>query len=321
MSQFTLLIHGGAGNILSSTMNADKKAAYHAVLESALEAGEAILSACGDALLAVEAAVIVLEDSPLFNAGKGSVYTADGTQEMDAAIMDGRTRDAGAVTCVSHIRNPIRGARAVLEHSPHVLFCGEAADWFARSQNVEWAEAEYFHDAYRWQQLEEIRGSDITRLDFSQEHSDDEKNGNDEPDKYGTVGAVACDAHGHVAAATSTGGMTNKRPGRVGDTPLIGAGVFADDHSCAVSCTGQGEYFMRALVAADVANRMEYGGESVQEAARAAIDKSLTALGGKGGLIAVDAQGNFALPFNTAGMFRAVSHGGGRRDIAMFGEG
>lgn len=313
MQHFTLLIHGGAGNIHPKRMTDSQQRAHREVLEVSLAAGETILQAGGDALLAVEAAVCVLEDSPLFNAGKGAVFTADGTQEMDAAIMDGRTRDAGAVTCISHIRNPVQAARAVLEHSPHVLLAGQPAEWFARSQGVAWEEAEYFFDQHRWNQLEEIRGSDKLQLDF--EGDEDSK---PEHDKYGTVGAVACDSHGHVAAATSTGGLTNKRPGRVGDTPMIGAGVFADDQSCAVSCTGQGEFFMRGMVAADVANRMYYAKAGLQDAAQSAITQTLAGLGGKGGLIAVDAQGNFALPFNTTGMFRGVSKNGQPREIAMF---
>lgn len=313
MPPFTLVIHGGAGNIHAARMTDGQQAAHRQVLDAALAAGENILSEGGDALLAVEAAVCILENSPLFNAGRGSVFTADGTQEMDAAIMDGRTRDAGAIACVSHIRNPIQAARAVLEHSPHVLLTGQPAEWFARSQGVAWEEAEYFYDEHRWSQLEAIRGSDKLELDF--EGDEDSK---PEHDKYGTVGAVACDAKGHVAAATSTGGLTNKRPGRIGDTAMIGAGVFADDASCAVSCTGQGEFFMRGLIAADVANRLTYGGAPIAVAAADAINKSLAGLGGKGGLIAVDAQGNFALPFNTTGMFRGVSRGDGHRAIGMF---
>lgn len=313
MYPFTLVIHGGAGNIHPKRMTVAQQQAHRAILEDALTAGETVLRHGGEALAAVEAAVCVLEDSPLFNAGKGSVFTADGTQEMDASIMDGRTRSAGAVACVSHIRNPVRAARAVLEHSPHVLLAGQPAEWFARSHGVAWAEEEYFFDRHRWNQLEEIRGSDKLQLDF-----EGDEDGRPEHDKYGTVGAVACDGRGHVAAATSTGGLTNKRPGRIGDTPMIGAGIFADDRSCAVSCTGQGEFFMRGLIAADVANRMRYGAEALETAAGAAIGESLAGLGGKGGLIAVDAQGNFAVPFNTTGMFRGVSRHDGLRAVGMF---
>lgn len=312
-ASFTLVIHGGAGNIHPKRMTDAQQEAHRRILDASLAAGEAILREGGDALLAVEAAVCVLEDSPLFNAGKGSVFTADGTQEMDAAIMDGRTRDAGAIACVSHIRNPVRGARAVLEHSPHVLLAGQPAEWFVRSQGVAWEEPDYFYDEHRWHQLEAIRGSDKLQLDF-----EGDEEGRPEHDKYGTVGAVACDRHGHVAAATSTGGLTNKRPGRIGDTAMIGAGTFADNASCAVSCTGQGEFYMRGLIAAEVANRMRYGGADVEAAAKAAITDNLASLGGKGGLIAVDAKGNFAMPFNTTGMFRGVSRHDGLRDIAMF---
>lgn len=312
MPDFTLVIHGGAGNIHPKRMTEAQQAAHRAVLEAALAAGESVLGSGGDAVSAVEAAVCVLEDSPLFNAGKGSVFTAAGTQEMDAALMDGCTRDAGAVACIGHARNPVRAARAVLQHSPHVLLSGAEADAFAKEQGVEWAEAEYFYDPHRWEQLQDIRGTEKLQLDFE---GDEETP--PEADKYGTVGAVACDRQGNLAAATSTGGLTNKRPGRIGDTAIIGAGTYADNATCAVSCTGQGEYFMRALVAAEVAGRMRFADEPLEAAAKAAIHAHLAGLGGKGGLIAVDAQGNFAMPFNTTGMFRAVSRGG-TRQIAMF---
>lgn len=313
MHHFTLLIHGGAGNIHRKQLSQINKLAFYAALDSALAAGEAILSGGGKALDAVEASVCVLEDSPLFNAGRGSVFTASGMQEMDAAIMDGCERNAGAVACVQHIRNPVCAARTVLERSPHILLCGEGAERFAKSQNVECVDAEYFFDRHRWDQLMTVRGSPKLQLDFPNDNNQPESN------KYGTVGAVACDSDGHVAAATSTGGLTNKYPGRIGDSAIIGAGIYADDLSCAVSCTGQGEFFMRGLIAADVANRMRYAHQSLTDSASGAIHKTLATLGGKGGLIAVDAHGNYSMCFNTTGMFRGASQSGGKRSIFMFG--
>ena len=311
MSKFTLVIHGGAGNISKKRMDDAQEAAYRTVLQAALDAGSVILSRGGDALDAVEAAVNVLEDSPLFNAGRGAVFTAEGTQEMDACIMDGRDRNAGAVTCVSQIRNPISAARAVLHHSPHVLLTGAGAEAFAKEQGVAFAPKEYFFDQHRWDQLQELRGTEKLQLDFAE----DEK---PEPDKYGTVGAVARDMRGNLAAATSTGGLTNKRIGRIGDTPIIGAGCYAENETCAVSCTGQGEFFMRGLVAADVALRMKYQEVGLECAAKAAIGDTLKKLGGTGGLIAVDRAGNFAMPFNTTGMFRGVIQNGNPAMIDMF---
>ena len=311
MSNFTLLIHGGAGNISKKRMDDAQEAAYRTVLQSALDKGSEILSRGGDALDAVEAAVNVLEDSPLFNAGRGAVFTSEGTQEMDACIMDGRDRNAGAVTCVSQIRNPISAARVVLHHSPHVLLAGAGAEAFAKEQGVTLAPKDYFFDQHRWDQLQELRGTEKLQLDFAEEDKP-------EPDKYGTVGAVALDMHGNLAAATSTGGLTNKRIGRIGDTPIIGAGCYAENETCAVSCTGQGEFFMRGLVAADVALRMKYQNASLADASKSAIGDTLKQLGGTGGLIAVDAKGNFAMPFNTTGMFRGVAKADGTQEIAMF---
>jgi L-asparaginase / beta-aspartyl-peptidase len=323
MSSYTLVIHGGAGNIHPKRMSEAQQSAHRAVLDAALSAGEKCLAAGASAVEAVVAAVAVLEDSPLFNAGKGAVFTAEGKQEMDAAVMDGRDRNAGAVACTHRLRNPVRAAQVVLERSPHVLLAGEAAEQFAIEQGAAEENADYFFDQHRWDQLQEIRGTTALHLDFAGDEGDapqEGRHGADVPehDKYGTVGAVACDREGHVAAATSTGGLTNKRPGRVGDTPLIGAGVYAEDATCAVSCTGQGEYFMRGLVAADVAARMRYAGQPLEQAANAAIHETLAELGGKGGIIAVDCKGHYTWPFNTTGMFRAVSREGGERRIHMF---
>lgn len=310
--QYTLLIHGGAGNVSRERIGQEEEARYRAVLESALLAGEGILKEGKSALDAVETAVRVLEDSPLFNAGKGSVFTADGKQEMDACIMDGRDCNAGGVTAVTHLKNPVSAARLVLEHSSHVLLTGEGAEDWCREQGAEWEEPAYFFDQHRWDQLQEAKKAGITQLDFAEDKP--------EPDKYGTVGAVALDSHGNLAAATSTGGMTNKLPGRVGDTPIVGAGCYADNATCAVSCTGQGEYFIRGLIARDVSAQMEYGHAAFSSAAEEAIHTVLAKLEGKGGLIAVDAKGNFAMPFNTNGMFRGVVKAGERPQVSMFGQ-
>lgn len=314
---FTLLIHGGSGNISRKTMDEKAEAAHAAVLKAALEAGASILRSGGIALDAVQAAVKVLEDSPLFNAGKGSVYTAAGTHEMDACIMDGRTRDAGAVAGVNSIRNPIEAARAVLEHSPHILLTGESAAAFAQEHGVETVAPEFFFDAFRWQQLQDIIGSDRIELDTPGDEGGDE-HVPETNQKMGTVGAVARDSHGNLAAATSTGGLTNKKPGRIGDTPITGAGTYAENATCAVSCTGQGEYFMRANVAADIAARMRYAKEPLETAAKNAIHETLHGLKGKGGLIALDKNGNYAMPFNTTGMFRGVVNGQEEPQVWMF---
>lgn len=313
MPHYTLLIHGGAGNIHPQRISKIKQTAYRAALHQALTAGEHILASGGDALHAVKAAVCVLEDSPLFNAGKGSVFNAQGIQEMDAAIMDGRSRAIGGVACVRRIRNPVCAAHAVLEYSSHGLLCGEGAELFAYSHHVQCAEADYFFDQHRWDQHIAIKSTKKVQLDF-----DIEDSLKPETDKFGTVGAVACDSRGHIAAATSTGGMTNKLPGRIGDSPLAGAGIYADDESCAVSCTGQGEFFMRGLIAADVASRMRYARLGLCDAAQAAIHETLRTLNGKGGLIAVDRQGNYAMPFNTTGMFRGIARSGKEQAVALF---
>lgn len=298
---YSLAIHGGAGTILREEMTEEKERAYRTALEEALAAGEGILAAGGAAIDAVCAAVCVLEDCPLFNAGRGSVYNAQGRQEMDASVMDGIRREAGAVAGIRGIRNPVLLAREVMRHSGHVLLIGEGALAFADSRGWERMPEEWFHDDWRYRQWLDVKGSDAFQLD----HTVTDR-------KFGTVGAVARDARGNLAAATSTGGMTNKKFGRVGDSPLIGAGTWADNRTCAVSCTGSGEYFIRGVVAYDVACLMAYQGLSLEEACRRVVHEHLPALGGDGGLIAVDAQGHIALPFNTAGMYRgSVSQGAG----------
>jgi beta-aspartyl-peptidase (threonine type) len=299
-----LLVHGGAGVIERDMLTPELDSAIRAALDHALATGAAILEAGGDALDAVEAAARELEDDPHFNAGRGSVFTFQGTNEMDAAIMDGRDRSAGAVTGVTATRNPVSLARAVMEKSPHVMLSREGADQFSRENDLEQAEPEWFATDERRRQLEEVRSTPGGWFD--------------EEMKYGTVGAVALDVHGHVAAATSTGGVTGKRWGRIGDSPIVGAGTWASDRTCAVSATGAGEYFIRAAVAHEIDARMRLGGESLEQAAAAAI-ADMGALGGTGGVIAVAANGDTALAFNSAGMYRGSASPEGRT-VAIYGD-
>lgn len=309
MGKTTLAIHGGAGTLLKSEMTPEKEAAYLAALKESLTAGNGILEAGGTALEATEMAVVVMEDSPLFNAGKGSVFTADGTHEMDAAVMTGQDLKAGAVCGVSGVKNPIRLARKVMEESEHVLLASKGAEDFARSISMEMMPAEYFHSELRYQQWQSVKGSAKFALDH------DIKTDR----KFGTVGAVALDSHGNIAAATSTGGMTNKRFGRVGDSPLIGCGNYANNSTCAVSCTGSGEFFIRGVVAYEVSALMEFKGLSLQAACDEVIHNRLLKIGGDGGLIAVDAKGNCALVFNTAGMYRGSIRQGEEMELAIYG--
>ncbi len=292
---FTLAVHGGAGTIDPASLTPQRRAAYRAGLARALQAGQAILADGGAALDAVTAAVCVLEDEPLFNAGRGAVYTSAGTQEMDAAIMDGRDRRAGAVAGLFGPKNPIRAARAVMERTEHVLLLGEGALAVARQAGLDFADGDYFFTEARWQALQETLKQRAAGADDG-----------DPARKHGTVGAVARDRAGHLAAATSTGGMTAKAPGRVGDSPLIGAGTFADDATCAVSCTGHGEIFIRWNAAAEIAARMRHRGESLAAAAEHVVMADLMPVGGSGGLVAVAADGTVALPFNSTGMYRGV---------------
>jgi beta-aspartyl-peptidase (threonine type) len=276
----------------------NKKRAYRRGLEAALVAGWTLLRDGATALDAVERAVCVLEDNPLFNAGRGAVFTNAGTHEMDACIMSGADLRAGAVAAVAGVKHPISLARRVMDESPHVLLCGAGAEEFARSAGIDFAPAEYFYVELRYRQLLDARREGEVQLD----HAGDSKSLDK---KFGTVGAVACDARGDLAAATSTGGMTNKRFGRIGDTPIIGAGTYADNRTCAISATGHGEFFMRAVAAYDVACLMKYGGLSLAAACERTVNETLREMGGEGGLIAVDALGNIALPFNSEGMYRA----------------
>ncbi|HZM33695.1 MAG TPA: isoaspartyl peptidase/L-asparaginase [Burkholderiales bacterium] len=289
-----IAIHGGAGALPRREMTRARADAYRQDLDEALSRGYGHLQRGAPALDAAIAAVVAMEDSPLFNAGRGAVYNAEGRHELDAAVMDGATLRAGAVTCVSHIRNPVLAARAVMEHSRHVLLAGVGAERFASRHGVARVSPEYFHTAERLAALKRnLRGH------------------------HGTVGAVALDRQGNLAAATSTGGYTGKLPGRVGDSPLVGAGTYADNRACAVSGTGLGEAFIRALVAYDVAARMRYRGNSLAAAARAALS-NVARLGGDGGLVAVDRRGNVAMPFNSEGMYRASIDRSGKRTIAIY---
>ncbi len=289
---FGMAIHGGAGTLPRSEMSAEQERRYRSALSEAIDAGYLLLQGGGSSLDAVTQAVVLLEDNPLFNAGRGSVFTLDGRNELDASVMEGRTLNAGAVCGLTRIRNPVELARAVMEKSAHVMLAGAGAEEFALSQGFAFVPQSYFFTAERWQQLERIRSGEIGLSGHTISH-------------VGTVGAVALDGFGHLAAATSTGGMTGKRFQRVGDSPIIGAGTYADDRSCAVSATGHGEVFIRAAVAHDICARMRFGGRTVGEAAREVVFGELPALGGEGGVIAIDARGEVAMEFNSEGMFRA----------------
>lgn len=309
-NNFSLAIHGGAGTLLKGQMTAEKETAYKKTLQEALDMGYAVLEKEGTSLDAVEAAVKVLEDSPLFNAGKGSVFTAEGTHEMDAAIMEGKALKAGAVSLITGIKNPVCLARTIMEKSDHVFLAGEGAMMFAKENNFKIENPDYFYDELRHQQWQDLKGSDSFQLDHSVKKDS----------KFGTVGAVACDVFGNIAAATSTGGMTNKKWGRVGDSPMIGAGNYANNETCAVSCTGSGEFFIRGVVAYDVSCLMEYKGLSLAEAATEVIQHRILKLGGDGGLIAVDAKGNITMPFNTEGMYRGFRKSTGEEGIMIYKE-
>ena len=292
---FSIVVHGGAGTLVKGLMTQQLEAQYKAALKTARDKAFKLLEQGGSAVDAVELAVKLLEDTPLFNAGKGSVFTAEGTHEMDAAIMDGSNLKAGGVSLITGIKNPVSLARDVMDKSHHVFLAGEGAMQFAKSNGYEVLDPEYFYDEVRYQQWQGIKDTEGFQLDHSVK-----KEG-----KFGTVGAVACDQNGNIAAATSTGGMTNKKWGRVGDSPMIGAGTYANNKTCAVSCTGSGEYFIRGVVAYDVSCLMEHKNFNLQEACDEVIYKRIVEIGGDGGLIAVDAHGNIAMPFNTEGMYRA----------------
>jgi len=299
MQQYAIAIHGGAGTILQSTMTPEKEKAYKNGLQDAIEAGESILKSGGSAFDAVETAIIQLENNPLFNAGKGAVFTNNGTHEMDASIMNGKDLMAGAIAGVQGVKNPISLARAVMEKSEHVLLTGNGAMDFAKKVNAPIENEDYFFVQLRYDQLQQAKQSNSMILD----HTEDKIENGEK--KFGTVGCVALDLQGNLAAGTSTGGMTNKKFGRVGDSSIIGAGTYANNHTCAISCTGHGELFIRSVVAYDISCLMEYKNLSLKEACDIVVMDKLVKIGGEGGLIALDAKGNIVLPFNSEGMYRA----------------
>jgi len=307
-----LVIHGGAGTIDRSSMTPEKEHEYRAGLERALTAGYAILKRGGSSLDATQAAVRVLEDDPHFNAGRGSVFTSAGTNEMDASIMDGKTLRAGAVASVKHIKNPIALARLVMEKSPHIMLDCAGAEAFAEANGIGFVDQKYFFTQERWDALQRVKAAEKHRAS-----GDGKSFIITDQDRHGTVGAVALDKEGNLAAATSTGGMTNKLPGRIGDTPVIGAGTYANNQTCAVSCTGDGEYFVRVGAAHEVSALIQYRGLKLREAAQTALDE-VKQLGGTGGLIAIDGKGDVALQFNTSGMYRGYVDGNGKLVIEIY---
>ena len=302
-----IAIHGGAGTIERGNLTAEQEEAIRSALTEAIRAGHAVLDEGGTSLDAVVSAVRILEDAPQFNAGRGAVLTHDGTVEMDASIMDGATLAAGAVASVQGIRHPIEAARAVMTESPHVMLVSTGANAFARSQGLEFKDPNWFITDFRAEQLRAVQAREDASVQLSE-------------DWFSTVGAVALDVHGNLAAATSTGGMTNKRWGRVGDSPIIGAGTYADNRTCAVSATGHGEFFIRHVVAYDICARMRHAGASLAESANHVIQEDLRSAGGDGGVIAVDAKGNIAMPFNTEGMYRAAIDVDGQLTVAIYGD-
>lgn len=304
-----IAIHGGAGTILKSKMTAEKETTYRLAMESVLDAGMNLLENGESSIDAVELAVKMLEDNPLFNAGKGSVFTNEATHEMDASIMDGSNLKAGCVSMVSNVKNPVALSRAIMDYSEFVYLCGKGAEEFAEKMKLKFENDEYFFSEQRYRQFKDALNQDEIRLD----HSD-----KDDSKKFGTVGAVALDSNGNLAAATSTGGMTNKKYGRVGDSAIIGAGTYANNSTCAVSCTGHGEYFIRAVAAYSVSALMEFGKLSLSKAADIVIFDKLKEMGGEGGLIAIDCEGNISMPFNSEGMYRASVSYNSRKFIDIY---
>jgi L-asparaginase / beta-aspartyl-peptidase len=314
MNTITLVIHGGAGTIVKEDMTPELEAAYQAGLKDALNAGFAVLEEGGSAINAIKAAIVVMEDNVLFNAGRGSVFTKKGLQEMDAAIMDGSTLAAGAVTGVRNVRNPIELAMEVMRNSNHVFLSGKGASDFAIKQGIKLEPDEYFFSQFRYDQWKAIRDSDNYSLDHTHQRMEELMRDK----KFGTVGAVACDVQGNIAAATSTGGMTNKKYGRIGDSPVIGCGTYANNTTCAISCTGHGEMFIRSVAAYDVSCLMEYKGFTLQEAMDKVVNEKLIKLQGEGGMIGVDAKGNAAMVFNSAGMYRAAKNNKDLFEVALY---
>lgn len=313
-NDFAIVIHGGAGTILKKNMTTEDEAAYKAKLEEAIRVGHDILKNGGSSLDAVQHTINVLEDSPLFNAGKGAVFTHEETNELDASIMDGSNLNAGAVAGVKTVKNPINLAREVMEHSPHVMLSGKGAEQFAKEQGIELVDPSYFYTDKRFEGLKKVKASENAPNDHKSAFYD----ATIKDSKFGTVGCVALDKSGNLAAGTSTGGMTNKRWGRIGDAPIIGAGTYANNTTCAVSSTGWGEYFIRAMVAYDISALMAYKGLSLKEAAREVIQKKVPELGGDGGIIAVDKNGNMVAEFNTEGMYRATMDAQGNLEIGIY---
>ena len=324
--KFALVVHGGAGTILKSQMTPEKEKLYEQGLNDALTAGNEILSKGGTAMDAVVAVIKVLEDNPLFNAGKGAVFTNEGMNELDASIMDGKTLKAGAVAGVTTIKNPITAAMAVMDKSEHVMMVGKGAEKFAAQQGCIIVDPSYFYTEERWNSFQKTKQMDS----LQQSTKDSLKNSNGFSEwffsplgvggKYGTVGCVALDMHGNLAAGTSTGGMTNKKFGRVGDSPIIGAGTYADNNTCAISCTGWGEFFIRLVMAKSVSDRMELAHQTLKDAADEMVMKKLGRLGGDGGLIAIDKDGNITMPFNTEGMYRGYITSEGKKEIKIYKE-
>lgn len=316
MQKKSIAIHGGAGTILKELMTPELENEYSLGLKSALNAGYILLEKGASAVQAVQAAVVALEDNLLFNAGRGSVFTRQGLHEMDAAIMNGKDLSAGAVAGARNIRNPVLLATEIMLHSNHVFLSGSGASDFAMQRKIKMEPDEYFFSQFRYEQWKQSRDSD----EYSLDHSVSKAEALMKDKKFGTVGAVACDANGNVAAATSTGGMTNKKFGRIGDTPVIGAGNYANNKTCAISCTGHGEPFIKAVAAYDVSCLMEYKGLSLQEAMNEVVNKKLVAIEGEGGMIGVDAAGNIAMLFNSAGMYRAAKSSDGFETIRIYAD-
>lgn len=315
--KYAIAIHGGAGNLVKMNLTAEEQKAYTEALDSALSAGSAILASGGTSVDAVEATIRVLEDCPLFNAGKGAVFTHEGRNELDAAVMNGENLECGAVAGVRHIKNPISLARKVMEKSEFILLKAEGAEEFAKEHGIEWVDTSYFYTPHRWEQLQEAIEDDKTELDHSgKKKASQEQKPREE--KFGTVGCVALDVHGNLAAGTSTGGLTNKRYGRIGDSPLIGSGTYADNATCAISCTGKGEDFIRLNVAHDIASMIRYAHLDLKAACDSVVLKKLKDIKGRGGCIAIDRNGNIAMPFTTTGMFRGSIDMNGVKKIALY---
>lgn len=313
MNPFTITIHGGAGTILKEDMTPELEQAYTIALQEALDVGYSILATKGTAVDAVTAAVVSLENHVLFNAGRGSVFTKKGEHEMDASIMDGSNLMAGAVAGVKNVVNPIELAKAVMQKSDHVFLSGNGAVDFALQQGIALAADDYFFTQFRYEQWKQVRDTNTTSLDHNTKVDNLMRD-----KKFGTVGATACDVFGNIAAATSTGGMTNKKFNRIGDTPVIGSGTYANNNTCAISCTGHGELFIRAVAAYDVSCLMEYKGLSLQEAMHIVVQEKLVTINGEGGMIGVDAKGNYAMLFNSAGMYRGVKNSNGLNEIGIY---